>query len=378
MTGFLDIADYAAAETAALRTVPNQALGAFLPVTFQEYNYPGLVADEAELIRYVDTMQEEYGRLYIDPDYPLSVDEATLVRSVAEDVCQFTARHFGRSIRPWLAPIAAVEIFRLINAWAAFTGKKQMTVFEFGPGSGYLGALLYKAGHRHISMDNCQAFYLWQNRLYRTISGEDLNEAAAEEILPEDRGMRMIHIPWWRFLEFSKSIPFEVDFIVSEHNLTEMSSAARLFNLRVARRMLRKDGVSCFGFRHLGAASKQGGTRDSLFAEFDAAGFETIFKRLFFAALPKGSVFSELTIPHSLVASPHLLPRLFIKVRRQLLRKRHPILALDANIPLYAPSGRSQIIMGRDVVPFLSEEEPFDYPFLRFIGKSVPAPHSGG
>ena len=52
-------------------------------------------------------------------------------------------------------------LFRYINN--LFPNKK-LTLFELGPGSGFLTALLATAGHKVICMDNSQAFYIYQNQ----------------------------------------------------------------------------------------------------------------------------------------------------------------------------------------------------------------------
>lgn len=370
---FLSVDEYNAQERKARAALSARAIQAYGPVTFQDYGYPGIAGEEGELLRYVDAMHEYSAGELLGDRAVLSIDEAELIRDVAARVRDFTAGHFGRAVRPWLAPISAIKTLRLVNGWASRLGKSRLTVFEFGPGSGYLGAFLMQAGHRHIAMDNTQGFYLWQNRFYDALAGEAFIDFADPNagLIRDDPAKSMIHLPWWAFLGLGTETPFAADVVLSEHCLIEMSQDARRFALRVSNRMLKRDGASAHLFEYEGGKSRHG-SKASLFHEFDAAGFDAIAKRIFYAFVPKGGPLSELAIAPDDITATGLLARLRVKRRRDTLRARFPLIGLDDGLPCFAPSGRSETVAAREVIPFLAEEAPIDYPFLAQAGVNVP------
>lgn len=156
----ISIDDYDRNERNALKYLPNRAIQGFQPVTFGSLNYPCHACEEEEIIRYIDTMHELKNAKYFTPAYSYSVEEANLITKVCDQVVELTKQWPGGPIRPWMSPLAAMTLFRAISAIGCHSGKRTLSVFEVGPGSGYLGAFLINAGHRYASMDNTQAFYL--------------------------------------------------------------------------------------------------------------------------------------------------------------------------------------------------------------------------
>ena len=370
---FLSIDEYDSQERMARSRLSAREIQAYGPVTFQDYGYPGTVREEFELLRYVDAMHEYSASELLDESAVLSIDETELIRDVSAAIRDFTAARFDRPIRPWLSPLSAIKTLRLVNGWAEKTGKKSVTVFEFGPGSGYLGAFLLRAGHRHISMDNTQGFYLWQNRLYGALAGDSFLELAAPDAGPlrDDPTKSMIHLPWWSFLTLADSTPFAADVVLSEHCLIEMSQDARRFALRVSNRMLKRDGASAHVFEYEGGKSRQG-SKATLFHEFDAAGFDAIAKRIFYAFVPKDSPLSELAIRPDDVTATGLWRRRLVQRTRDALRGRFPVVGLDDGLPRFTPSGRTETVAAREVIPFLAAEAPLDFAFLAHAGVKVP------
>ncbi|EME70541.1 hypothetical protein H261_07923 [Paramagnetospirillum caucaseum] len=370
---FLSIEDYDSQERTARSRLSAREISAFGPVTFQDYGYPVVVREEIELLRYVDAMHEYSAPNLLADGVVLSIDEAELIRDVSEVVLTLTATHFQRPIRPWLATLSAIETLRLVNGWAGKVGKKSLTVFEFGPGSAYLGAFLCRAGHRLIAMDNSQGFYLWQNRLYGALAGDSVLDFAVPDAGPlrDDPTKVITHVPWWQFLTLTGTMPFAVDVVLSEHCLVEMSQDARRFALRISNQMLKRDGASAHLFEHLGGTSRHG-SRAALFHEFDAAGFDAIAKRLFYAFVPKSGPLSDLAIAPDDMAATGIFRRLAVKRRRNALRARFPLVSLDNGLPRFAPSGRTETVAAREVIPFLASEAPLDYAFLAHAGVTVP------
>jgi len=346
---------------------------AFSPITFLRFGYPVKVSEEMEIARFVDSQHEFQAAEFYDRSFPLSADEADLVSEIAADVAAYTERHFGRPIRPWSAPFSALKMFRIITALAQRLGKEKFTVLEIGPGSGYLGALLHNSGYRHISMDNTQAFYLWQNRLYQELAGTEFEEFCHDgSRLVDDPSKKILHIPWWRFLEMDKDCPFSADFVVCDHAINELSDPALWVVLRVAADMLRKSDNGMFLFSEMGVSLK-GDSGEFVFAEFERVGFQVLFKRLFHGLALRGSDYESLVVPHAAVMSTSTFVRAQTKLLRTLRNRHHKgMLELDAEIPIYNPSGSNKRYQPSDVIPLNDDEAPLDYRFVRSTGRFAP------
>lgn len=368
---FLEIGRYDAMETRTVATLPNLAQAAFGPVTFAAGNYPSQVGEEAEIARFVDTMHENAAPQFFTPTFALSQDEAQLLRKIGDTVVSLTSARFGRPIRPWLAPLDAVGMFRIVAAFARIMARPNARVLEIGPGSGYLGALLHGAGLRTVSMDNTQAFYLWQNRLYRSLVGDGLNELADGDSNLDPQAA-MIHMPWWRFAQSHTEEPLPVDFVVCDHALGEISHNALRYILRAAHRMLcanKEPGL--FLFRYSGARHISNDRQ--LFAEFEQAGFLTVFKRSFYALAPVGSALDPLAICPADTVSRSRMRRALLKLRRNRMRSRFgDLLSLDAGAPRWNPSGKTTTMTADQAVPIDPQESPMDYDFIAATGVVVP------
>lgn len=369
----LSIEQYDRYEADALETVSNVAREAFAPSTFLELGSPTTVSVEADFLRFIDTMHEVNAGDYFKAPYPLSLDEADLIRRIGDHVADWSQSQLQRRVRPWVAPLSALEMFRVTTAMAQALGKTSVTVLEIGPGSGYFGALLHLAGHRHVSMDITQAYYLWQNRLFESLAGDGFADLANPETpLAEDPSKSLIHLPWWRFVQMhATGCPFQPDLVICDHALNEISTVALRYMLRIVNSRLAtvKDGMLLFCYP--GHGQKRDETR--LFQEFDRAGFEVLIKRLFYAAGLKTSRLSPLAIPPEQVMSTSRLIRAGIKLKRRTLAGRFPeLLSLDREVPRYNPSGRSGLVFPAECVPIRRDEAPPGYDFLAAAGYFVP------
>lgn len=366
----LEIARYDDLERKAAALLPNLAQAAFGPVTFSAGNYPTRVTEEAALGRYIDTMHENAAGEFFGGRFTLSPDEADLIAAIGDTVAGLSRERFGRAVRPWLAPLDAVGMFRIVAAFAQRLGRKQARVLEIGPGSGYLGALLNRAGFRTVSMDNTQAFYLWQNRFYGALAGSGLAEMA--EGGPPAADAAMIHLPWWSFAALHHQPALPVDFVVCDHALGEISLNALRYILRQAHRMLTAGAEpGLFLFRYSGA--RHVSSDRQIFAEFERAGFQTVFKRSFYALAPVGSPLDPLAISAEDTVSRSRSRRIVLKLGRDRLRGRFPeLLALDSGAPPWNPSGRAGSVTADQAVPVRPEEAPADYDFVAATGIRIP------
>lgn len=197
---------YDQAEQAGMRRLGNRAIEASSTLVFDRIGYPTRVRSIGELWRYADVMhdgraEQHYARLggFTEREFDLlhhAIDHAALV-----------TQNLGRRVIPIDAPLMAVIPYRLITMCVQ-SGR----VFELGPGSGYLGAMLIDDNFSYSSTDSCQAFYLWQQRVHL--------------------GRQ---IPWWEWIDHDRP-DFKVDVVTANHVLNELHEMAlRYFIVRVER-----------------------------------------------------------------------------------------------------------------------------------------------
>ena len=195
---------YDQAEQAALVRLGNRAIEASSTVLFDRIGYPTRVRSVKELWRYADVMHDgraesNYGRLN-----GFTEKEFDLLRYAIELGAR-TSDKLGRRIVPVDAPLMAVIPYRLITMCV-----QAGSVFELGPGSGYLGAMLQMDRFDYRSTDACQAFFLWQRQL-----GLDLQ------------------VPWWEWYDHDRRFGLKFDVIVANHVLNELhETALRYFVVR--------------------------------------------------------------------------------------------------------------------------------------------------
>lgn len=215
---FTTPADYNMAEAIARRHLSNREIAAFQPKAFAQVGYPIEVTTNAELLRYCDVMHENRAQIFMDRIGKLTDWELDLLERVVWAVKGIT-EILGEARVPRAALLSAVPAYREIVRWCPPKGR----VFEFGPGSGYLGAMLMASGYTHICTDVAQAFFLYQQHLFRRIGGTSVS------------------IPWWEWAAMKIEHPTE-NIVTANHCLREMSSHALKFNMRAAAKMLANGG----------------------------------------------------------------------------------------------------------------------------------------
>ncbi len=188
------VSEYNRLETEALSNLPYPAIRAFRPAGFLQSGFPTSVTNEEELTRYCDIMSElEDAKRYYELEL-YSEEEAALVRKTARVIEEVTQRLF-RSVQPFLSLFPPIDVLRTVRALT----ESNATVFEIGPGSGILGSYLIESGYRYRSIDNTQAFYLWQGRLFSALAGEDFVDYVSSDGPPQEITARCAMIPWWHF-----------------------------------------------------------------------------------------------------------------------------------------------------------------------------------
>ena len=349
----LTIERYDAAEAEARAGLSIPHFMAFRPVAFESVGWPTRISREAELLRYVDhNFEAEVPGLYksgavFDPiGYRnlFSLDEQALISEIRARVADLTERSFGRRLRPMTNLLVQTGPFRAIQQLASALGRTPLTIFEVGPGAGYLGAMLADAGHRYMSYDVAQSLYLWQSRLLQAVAGPDfvelagLDDDAVEQAL---RAARVVHLPWWTYVRMLDATPARADVIYSNSNLSEMTNIALRHVLHISRQMLANSPSGVFCFFSKGMPSQT--PHDQIDGVFKQHGYYKVFD----------SPFEAFTIRPEAVRT---LASIF---------KR--------GLQLYNPSGRKETVDAAAVVPVRRAEAPLDLDLtMRFHGWKPP------
>lgn len=239
----LRLIDYRAGERAALAVKPNRIIEAFMPTHFAAVGYPIRVEAESSLHRYIDVMHElACDFAYVDIVPGVTRREADSCFRIARAAMQIAEEYGGRPIVPKNSLIWALNAYRHIR-W--LSPDPATTIFEVGPGSGYLGALLAASGYRYVAMDVTEPFYLLQNHLWCALYGDRVIELVSDgrefEQFEELPPGCILHVPWWKFANpAGDKIRLSVDVVVAVDTLTEMHRYAFRYLARLAQRWLKQ------------------------------------------------------------------------------------------------------------------------------------------
>lgn len=256
--GYLSSPLYDALEASARRKLNNRVVAVFSPTTFTHVGYPTRVETDAELVKYVDVMQELRFRSILSGDLGGGLDgeEIAIVEAALEVIGRFTQQRFGTRILPTAALLSSINVFRHLR----YICKEQRpTVLETGPGCGYLGLLLSMAGFRYVSTDVTQAFYLYQSQLMRFAFGQKFVELAqCDDDLTATAiaDQHIIHVPWWKFYapDFN-AVRLEFDVLTGNAMFAEMHPLAFAYVLGLTRHMhARKPAMPMVVFKDWGYA----------------------------------------------------------------------------------------------------------------------------
>jgi hypothetical protein len=342
----LTVERYDAAEAKASAALSIPHLMAFRPVAFESVGWPTRVKSDNELLRYVDhNFEAEVPSLYapgaeFDPigyRNAFSLDEQALIAAIRDRVAELTEHSFGRRTRPMTNLLVQTGPFRVMQQFASAFGGKPLSVFEVGPGAGYLGALLAQVGHRYASYDVAQSLYLWQSRLLHAVAGADfvdlagLDDSAARSAA---LATRVVHLPWWTYVEMLGGTSMRADIVYSNSNLSEMTNLAFRHVLQISRHVLVDSPLGVFCFFSKGMPSQT--PHDQMDEIFQQYGYHKVFDTPFFAYTPQ----------------PDAVRRLSATFRR--------------GIQLYNPSGRTETVDAAAVVPVRRDEAPLDLALTRW------------
>ncbi len=277
----LTVETYNLNEQDAVDRLPNRILEAAQPGTFNLRGYPTRASADSDVWRFVDAMHE----LGLKPDYEESLGGLTgaefkLYQTVARAVSEFTEARFGRRIVPKGALIRAFFAYRTIRQLSA---PSDTTVFEIGPGSGFLGALLALSGYRYAAHEIAQGFYMAQSTLWANLFPDTFVELASDprtlvdfEELPAGT---VLHVPWWKFyLVRPEEVSIRFDVATANHTLCEMQTTAFKYALRICRHSIGEPAARPKYFLVEGPGADDLRNYGQMCAEFDAAGYVTLYR----------------------------------------------------------------------------------------------------
>ena len=239
----LSVETYNANERNALNVTANRIVEACQTELFEKVGYPSRIDKQSGLQHYIDVMHEnrdiaDYQNLlggFTDTEFEL-------YKQIASRVAELSDEHFDKKIVPKGALIRAIFSYRFLTQVVS----PNSVVLEIGPGSGYLGLLLWMGGYTYVGTDVTQAFYLHQNFLWQAFVGEDLIELADDDRLLTNiesapKG-KIIHVPWWKFtLPKFDDISLTVDAVVANNVLAEMNATSMIYSIKFAHHLMRED-----------------------------------------------------------------------------------------------------------------------------------------
>lgn len=276
----LSVDTYNLAEKEARETMPNRIIEAGTPATFALRGYPTVINSDKKLLRYVDAMHELGEEdIFRGELCGLTQEEFDLFRQISKVVAEFTEDRFGHRTIPKGGLVRAVLSYRHIRF---ISPPETTTVFEIGPGSGYLGALLALAGYRYAATDVTQAFYIFQSNLWGHLFGDRVVElAAAQENLEDFEELppgTVLHVPWWKFnVPNPEDIRLKIDVATANHSLCEMQDTAFRYALRLFHACLGgPEGLKYFFIEGPGLDSMR--TYQQMLEGFAAADYVSVFK----------------------------------------------------------------------------------------------------
>ena len=206
---------YDAAERAGRARVPNRAIEAFQLEAFTRVGYPFRISSLDELWRYHDVMQEGRFERNLNLLGDVDLDEVRLCSRAAELINEFSNQAFGAGSPGRHALTRSLLQYRMIKRHLTHQSRP-WSIFEVGPGSGYLGLLLGLDGHTYFALEASQAFFIYQHELYSFAFGHEY----ADRLRLGTYG-RISHIPWWEFNAAGFALP-HCDVATCNHALAEM------------------------------------------------------------------------------------------------------------------------------------------------------------
>jgi hypothetical protein len=115
----------------------------------------------------------------------------------------------------------------LVSARYIIKHFKKSSVFEIGPGTGYLGVMLKKNGFNYSCFEITQPHYVYQNFIFKKILGANAPAPILKVNEKKNLGIKSFHLPWWKALSIQKYLNItKPKIIIMNHCVNEMSREA--------------------------------------------------------------------------------------------------------------------------------------------------------
>jgi hypothetical protein len=282
-------------ESIGTSLLPIPLLMAYQPVTFNSTSYPTTIKYIEEILKYSDHNCEPETPILYSPNSVFKLvgyhnnfthDEFDLVNTLRQTISESLGQDFGRPIKPLSNLLAQTGPFRVVSSIASqLSSETAISLFEIGPGAGYLGALLAHIDANYYSFDVTQSLYIWQNYLFSKISKNKFKDTFQNNKFHPDPSFNNIHLPWWQYVNFLENCSLNVDIVYSNSNLGEMSKTALMIALNISKKMLENSKIGLFYYFSTGMTSQN--SEQQISAAFIAAGFKLIFTDPFIAYIPE-------------------------------------------------------------------------------------------
>jgi hypothetical protein len=198
----------------------NLIIESFYPIHFEKSGYPTRIKEFNELGKYIDVMQENRFFDNLKKLNGVTKNEFEIIKKIAKDILifskKFNLENRGRNC------LSRVLISKRIHDIFL---KKNDSVFEIGPGSGYYASISYETDIKYFGLEITQAFYLYQSNFYNSSYHKDYSNYALSE---EEK--KINQIPWWLWVKKDADIKFNL--ATANHVLCEMHPNSLLFTFK--------------------------------------------------------------------------------------------------------------------------------------------------
>lgn len=342
--------NYDNCESIGSSLLPIPLLMAYQPITFNSTSYPVKIKHVEEILRYSDHNCEPETPILYSPNSIFKLvgyqnnfthDEFDLVNELRQTISESLGKDFDRPIKPLSNLLAQTGPFRVVSSIASsLSSETPISLFEIGPGVGYLGALSAYIGANYYSFDVTQSLYIWQNYLFSKISKNKFIDTFQDNKFHPNPSFNNIHLPWWQYVNFLDNCSLNVDIVYSNSNLGEMSPTALMIALNISKKMLEKSKIGLFYYFSTGMTSQN--SEKQISAAFVAAGFKLIFTSPFIAYIPEDK-------------DPTEIVNLF-----------------SSGIPRHNPSNRGGHIYANEMMSLKRSQAPLDASIAQWLYGFVP------
>ena len=213
---------YSKSEKEGLKGLTNSAIMGFQPYYWSYNGFPTRIKSIEEIWRYHDSMQDNrylWNKKCIE-NCSIENKDLTLLDEVKEKIYKFSVEFNFPYKSPAINALTRAFYQYLRIKRISNINKNKPTVLELGPGCGYLGILLLLSGYKYIALESTQAFYIYQNCLWKSIFKDNYNNG-----IDEYRSESIRHIPWWEFNKLNYKFP-DFELFTANHVLSEMHPIA--------------------------------------------------------------------------------------------------------------------------------------------------------